>query len=416
MKDTDILLQNLPSNSSIFPNDIPEFSPIPDNKHFTEEHCNKTGTLLPTNSSPSSVIEDSQPITPNPHIFYKNSEALESNIKEKPSTSNYHEKSDYDTPMPSRYIDFCPSPICVDVLCLDNPVSTPASNVNDTDSPVTTTFQRRKRISGTKKSKGRERERCLKDWKDEVRKRNVNRGLQYISRNGKVHNKKLLKPSCPKTCRKKCYEKISEETRSKIFKTFWDIGDHSRQWDFLTKYATKETKKRITTDKENTKRLSTISYTLPIYETDNVVIRNIPVCKTMFLNTFSISFNFLCTALEKLEKGQGAVQSDQRGKHVHHQKKITDDMKRSVLDHVASFLPVESHYIRKDSNKKYLDGCLSFPKMFRLYEEWFDSSKYTNKVTSVRQYRDIINKNINISFHKPKKDVCEECHIFENNK
>ncbi|XP_050672766.1 uncharacterized protein LOC126970716 [Leptidea sinapis] len=254
------------------------------------------------------------------------------------------------------------------------------------------------------------------DWKDEVRKQNVNRGLQYISRNGKVHNKKLLKPSCPTTCRKKCYEKISGETRSKIFKTFWDIGDHSRQWDFLTKYATKEIKKRITTDKENTKRLSTIAYTLPIYETDNVVIRNIPVCKTMFLNTLSISFNFLYTALEKLEKGQGAVQSDQRGKHVHHQKKITDEMKQSVLDHVASFSPVESHYIRKDSNKKYLDRSLSSPKMFRLYEEWFDSSKYTNKITNVRQCRDIINNNINISFHKPKKDVCEECHIFENNK
>ncbi|KAF9420934.1 hypothetical protein HW555_002917 [Spodoptera exigua] len=335
-------------HSSIFPNDIPEFSPTPDNKHFTEEPSNNIGTCYL--------------LTLHRHNF-------EPNIKENPSTSNYYEKSDDDTPMPSPYIDFCASPICVDVLYLDNSVATPATQVNDTDSPVSTpTFQRH---------------RCLKDWKDDVRKRNVNRGLHYISRNGKVHNKKLLKPSCP--------------TTSKIVKTFWDIGHHSRQWDFLTKYATKAMKKRITTDKENTKRLSTISYTLPIYEADNVVIRNIPVCKTIFY--------FLHTALEKLEKGQGAVQCDQRGKHVHHQKKITDDMKHSVLDHVASFSPVESHYIRKDSNKKYIDGSLSFPKMFRLYEEWFDSSKYTNKVSSVSQYRDIINSNINISFHKPKKDM-----------
>lgn len=35
---------------------------------------------------------------------------------------------------------------------------------------------------------------------------------------------------------------------------------------------------------------------------------------------------------------------------------------------------------------------------------------------TVRQYRDIINKNINTGFHKPKKDVCEQCHIYENNK
>ncbi|XP_022823359.1 uncharacterized protein LOC111354251 [Spodoptera litura] len=63
LEDTDILLQNLPSNSSIFPNDIPEFSPTPDNKHYTEEPYNETGTLLPTNSSPSSIIADSQPNT-----------------------------------------------------------------------------------------------------------------------------------------------------------------------------------------------------------------------------------------------------------------------------------------------------------------------------------------------------------------
>lgn len=90
-------------------------------------------------------------------------------------------------------------------------------------------------------------------------------------------------------------------------------------------------------------------------------------------------------------------------------------MKCSVLEHLANFSTVESHYTRKDSTRKYLDRSLSFPKMYKLYQEWFDSNKYTNKVTSVRQYRDIVNKNLNISFHKPKKNICEECHIFENN-
>lgn len=236
---------------------------------------------------------------------------LDLNVKKNPSTSNCHEKINDDTPMPSPYVDFCPATYCVDTYCLDSSVSTPATYVTDTDSPVTTpTSRNRKRISGTKKDKGRQRERFMKEWKDEVRKWNVNRRLQYTSRNGKVYNKKLLKSPCPSTCRKKCSEKISEENRANVFKMFWNIGDHSRQWDFLTKYATKNMKKRITTDKENTKRLSTICYTLPIYETDNIVIRNVPVCKTMFLNTLSISFNFLYTALEKLEKGQGVVQSD----------------------------------------------------------------------------------------------------------
>lgn len=309
-------LSDLPSNLSIFSNDICEFSPVPNKKDFTEEPCNITGTLVPKPSE----IEDSQANTPN-QSFCENMNILNFNVKENPSTSNCHEKINYDTPMPSPYFDFCPESLCVDAYCLDSSVSTPATYGNDTDSPVSTpTSRSRKRISGTKKDKGRQRERFMKDWKDEVRKRNVNRGLQYTSRNGKVHNKKLLKSPCPATCRKKCSEKISEENRAKIFKMFWNIGDHSRQWDFLTKYATKHMKKRITTDK-NTKRLSTIFYTLPIYETDNV-IRNIPVCKTMFLNTLSISFNFLYTALEKLEKGQGVVQSDQREACSPYEKKL----------------------------------------------------------------------------------------------
>ncbi|CAG9796256.1 unnamed protein product [Diatraea saccharalis] len=379
MEDTDTLFQDLPSNSSIFPSDAAEFSPVSNNENCTEVRIMQATYL----TSPSC------------------------------------EKRHDDTPIPSPYADFYPIHLCDDTLSIESPISTstPTINDNDTDSSMTTpTCRSHKRISATKKDKGRQRERFSKEWKDEIRKRNVNRGLQYISRNGKVHNKKQPKPSCPTTCRKKCNEKISESKRAKIFSMFWDIGDHSRQWDFLTKYATKNGKKRLTTDHENTKRLSTISYTLPIYEADNVTINKIPVCKTMFLNTLSISFNFLYTALRKHEKGHGVVESDKRGKHGQHIKKLTEDMKKSVLDHVGSFPLVESHYTRKESTKMYLDGSLSFPKMYSLYEEWFDSTKYTDKVTSVRQYRDIINKNLNISFHKPKKDTCEECHIFENNK
>ncbi|XP_060802038.1 protein tramtrack, beta isoform isoform X4 [Amyelois transitella] len=183
------------------------------------------------------------------------------------------------------------------------------------DSPVTTeTFWSEDETSTITDKKASPRKR-LRTCKDEIRKRNANRGLPYVSRNGKVRSQRLLKPPCPATCRRKCYKKISEEDRLKIFKKFWDIGDHSRQWIFLTKYASKHTKKRITIYNVNSTRQSTISYTLPIYESDNSVIRKIPVCQTMFLNTFSISFVFMKFALLKLENGQGAVLSDQRGKH-----------------------------------------------------------------------------------------------------
>ncbi|XP_037300938.1 uncharacterized protein LOC119191153, partial [Manduca sexta] len=225
-----------------------------------------------------------------------------------------------------------------------------------------------------------------------------------------------MKTSCPVTCRKKCSEKLTEDIRQRIFDMFWSIGDHSRQWDFLARYAVRAEKKRFTVEKENSKRLHTISYFLPRSQGDNIETTKISVCKTMFLRTLSISFNFVYTALEKSDKGNGFIETDQRGKHINHPKIINEDIVRSVIDHVEAFSPVESHYTRKKSSKKYLEGSLSFPKMFKLYNEWFDPNKYSSKATTVRQYRDIINKNINIGFHKPKKDICEQCHIYENNK
>lgn len=40
--------------------------------------------------------------------------------------------------------------------------------------------------------------------------------------------------------------------------------------------------------------------------------------------------------------------------------------------------------------------------MYMLYDEWFDTEKYSNRANK-RQYMDILNVNFNIRFHKPKK-------------
>ncbi|KAH9643177.1 hypothetical protein HF086_010629 [Spodoptera exigua] len=389
LNDSKDVLQNIPSNASIlFPDDIPCSSPWLSNG---DHNRTQNGDRSP------SVIENTPGNSP-----------IQSNF----IIENYCDI----TPVPSPYNSFAPSPVNFELF--DSPaVATPASDINDiTYSPCINDKGRRKRISIAKKDKGRLRERFQKKWKDQERKYNVNRGLEYVSRNGRVHGKRNMKTSCPITCRKKCSEKLTEDIRQRIFDRFWSIGDHSRQWDFLARYAIRAEKKRITVDKENSKRLHTISYYLPSSQGDNIETTKIPVCKTMFLRTLCISFNFVYTALEKSDKGNGFIETDQRGRHINHPKIINEDIVRSVIDHVEAFSPVESHYTRQKSSKKYLEASLSFPKMFKLYNEWFDSNKYYSKATTVRQYRDIINKNINIGFHKPKKDVCEQCHIYENKK
>lgn len=89
-------------------------------------------------------------------------------------------------------------------------------------------------------------------------------------------------------------------------------------------------------------------------------------------------------------------------------------MLRSVRDHVNSLDRTESHYTRKDSKKLYLNNINSTSRMYDLYAEWFDPKEYTTKANK-RQYRDIVNSEFNLAIHKPKKDLCDICHVFRNN-
>ncbi|KAF9405265.1 hypothetical protein HW555_013933 [Spodoptera exigua] len=130
---------------------------------------------------------------------------------------------------------------------------------------------------------------------------------------------------------------------------------------------------------------------------------------TMFLNTISAGERIVTTSWKKYD-GEMTVSDDKRGKYIHKANVMDEEMIRSVCDHVKSFSLVESHYIRKDSKKLYLEDVKSASRMFNLYSEWFDSDKYRNKASTKRQYRDILNANFNIGFHKPKKDLCDVCH------
>ncbi|KAL4721277.1 hypothetical protein ACJJTC_010358 [Scirpophaga incertulas] len=162
----------------------------------------------------------------------------------------------------------------------------------------------------------------------------------------------------------------------------------------------------------------------PMYkgQTNNLVILSflwfattkLVVCKSMFLNTISCGPKMIRTAMSKFANTSSLALVDNRGRHSHHKTSINEEMIKSVLDHVNSFEPVDSHYCRKDSNKVYLDGSLNFVQMYNLYKEWYDAAKYGTKCESLRQYRDIVNKHINLSFHHPKKDQCPVCHSYKN--
>lgn len=74
------------------------------------------------------------------------------------------------------------------------------------------------------KRKSRKRTRDTENWKCNIRKKKRCSGEEYISKkNVKVEARKI-QPPCQGRCRRKCFQKISPDTRNTIFKEFWSYG------------------------------------------------------------------------------------------------------------------------------------------------------------------------------------------------
>ncbi|XP_069357528.1 uncharacterized protein [Maniola hyperantus] len=272
---------------------------------------------------------------------------------------------------------------------------TTSEEPSDTYSPSSEVFSKRKKTKKRLQHKN--------EWLDMKRKCLTNLGKSYVSKRGKLVDSKVMGKPC--NCKNKCGTKMTEEQRLECFVKFWKLGSKEKQWQFVIEFVKKTVKKRRLNRNVPNKRQYTFKYFLPLISSNaNIEADNIKICKTMFLNTLAVSERIIRTAFHKYNRSTG-IEQDNRGKHSNHRSVINDEMIKSVCDHVTSFAPVESYFIRKDSTKLYLDGSLSISRMYKLYNEWFDAADkvYSSKVQTERQYRDIVNKNFNIGFHIPKK-------------
>ncbi|XP_060806519.1 uncharacterized protein LOC132903184 [Amyelois transitella] len=298
---------------------------------------------------------------------------------------------------------------CQSPIITTTDASSAADASSECSTPTNASGRKRRQfyIDRSKKKRLRNKD----NWIDIKRKLLLNSGKQHLSRNGKIQPAKCIKPPCD-VCKFKCNSKISFQERKNIFDRFWGLSNHEQQWVFISKYAKRYSKKRITTENDS-KRNFSVTYNLPV-DLDKSSPRSVKVCKTMFKNTLSISNQFIMSALDKYDKTTGNCSKDLRGHHNNKTKINTAAVIQGVCDHVRSFQPVESHYIRKDSSKLYLSGDLNFSIMFQLYKEWAEENNILERVRTVRQYRDIVNKEMNICFFIPKKDQCDVCTAFKN--
>lgn len=140
----------------------------------------------------------------------------------------------------------------------------------------------------------------------------------------------------------------------------------------------------------------------------------INVCKKFFLNTLSISQQYVDTAIAKKREG-GLISPDKRGSHTPGNK-ISPEVRQSVRNHISQFPLYESHYSRERSKKKYLGNHLNIAKMYRLYKEQCQESKVPpESIAKEWLYGEIFNYEYNYGFKNPDNDTCDTCDILSLN-
>lgn len=243
----------------------------------------------------------------------------------------------------------------------------------------------------------RHRSRNTESWKVNVIKKRRAECLPYKNKKKEFEAKSPKPVDCTK-CRFQCTLYFTEEDRTALCKSYWGFADYKRQKDFSIKSVVAATPKRKR-ERSNVNRTVSKSYYL-----ENAGGKH-RVCANFFEKTLNISNGPITTGATGCFSG-----SDKRGKKEPGNKTSEVDVSL-VKEHIESFPAMESHYTRKQSNKMYLESGLSILKMYELYQ----SLCLERNATPVKQctYRRIFCNNYNLSFFKPKKDLCAICSKYK---
>ncbi|CAH0591687.1 unnamed protein product [Chrysodeixis includens] len=260
-------------------------------------------------------------------------------------------------------------------------------------------------------TKSKKRTRNPSQWQKNQRKQLKNSGQAYTSSRGKSMPEKSIRPPCTSTCRLSCSNKFTTEDRDVIFKTYWGLNSFQRQRDFLAS-CVKQVEPEFRTikirkggDVNRKCRKPNTSYFLVNRGSE------IKVCKTFLLNTLAISNKPLRTVTENKFASTSVIPTDKRGKHGK-QSKLDAETIQSVRDHINSIPRMESHYIRANSSREYIDGGLTVAELHRNYSQ---KRIADNKApANYDAYHRIFNTEFNISFFIPRKDQCDVCEAFKN--
>ncbi|KAL0879752.1 hypothetical protein ABMA27_003465 [Loxostege sticticalis] len=118
------------------------------------------------------------------------------------------------------------------------------------------------------------------------------------------------------------------------------------------------------------------------------------------------------TALKKKNnETNNSSMKDNRGSHQNHNK-VDESIKEGIKLFIESIPKIESHYIRANSKRHYIDGSKAVTDLHRDYVERCKSQNLPYG-TYMMFYR-IFTQDLNISFFTPKKNLCDVCEAYKN--
>ncbi|XP_072398403.1 uncharacterized protein [Diabrotica undecimpunctata] len=204
-------------------------------------------------------------------------------------------------------------------------------------------------------NRGRKRAKNQDSWIKNTRKRLRNKGEAYRSVTGKNLPKKIFNNiNCG--CKKKCYQKFEEEERKRIFQSFWNLGDYTKQNIYIRSSVLAVNVKRKR-KRDGTGNAKTMSYEYILRDGS----KSEKVCKKYFLDTFYLTHGRVYRCISKPDIISAVT--DLCGRHSTN--KIDDS---DIVEHIKSFPAHQSHYNRtKNPERKYLNPDLNIKKIYDLY-------------------------------------------------
>ncbi|KAF2899616.1 hypothetical protein ILUMI_06557 [Ignelater luminosus] len=169
------------------------------------------------------------------------------------------------------------------------------------------------------KKKTRKRLRNEANWKQNIKKRRVNTGQSYISEGRKHVPAKTLKPPC-QVCRFKCDTEFTQAERQG--------GTKAR------------------------------------------------VCKKFFMNTLVIGDKFIRTIWAKAKNNHAMIEKDKRGNYKRIES-VSSDINDIIRKHINSFTRIDSHYLRAQTTREFLDESLTVAHMYRFYKQEQEQAQKT---------------------------------------